>query len=81
MKMELWRTFSGNLYTSRKFSDDTLLGTIEVTEPKKVVTKEVKGWSDPSQLQWVVTSVNERGSVVPIPPNAKNIRILYDVEE
>ena len=59
----------------------SFLGYIEVEAPKKTVTKEVRGWRDPSQVDWVVTSVNERGNMVAIPPDAEDIRIVFNVKE
>jgi len=48
----------------------SFLGYIEVEAPKKTVTKEV------ACIAWHGT-----GAIGNIPPNAKNVRILFDVEE
>jgi hypothetical protein len=76
MKMELWKSFSGVIHVNRLYTEDTLLGTIEVTEPKKVVTKEHKlfgEWQNPA------TTIHLPEPVIPV--GAKNVRLLYDIEE
>ena len=50
-----------------------LLGTIEVTEPKKLVTKEKKFFNNEWERRFVLDSH--------VPQNATNVRILYDIEE
>jgi len=60
----------------KRFRDDTLLGYIEVEEPKKTVTKTVTlfdEWKFPAEAIHLPHPV--------IPVGAKNVRILYDVEE
>jgi hypothetical protein len=69
MKKELWVNQWGML-ADRGGHTFTLLGYIEVEEPKKTVTKEV------ACIAW-----HANGALGRIPPNAKNVRILFDVEE
>ena len=76
MRQEIWRGSNGELQLMKRFRDDTFFGYIEVEEPKKTVTKEAKYHS---------TSRYPSGTTImtvdDLPPNAKNVRILFDVEE
>jgi hypothetical protein len=51
------------------------IGTIEVTEPKKIVTKEGRRFLDRS----LGGGEDEVGFIVP--SNAENVRCLYEVRE
>ena len=56
-----------------------VLGQLDITPPKKVVTKEAKrGWTDayPPELNPGMRSV-----VFDMPYRAKNVKCTYDIEE
>jgi hypothetical protein len=80
MKVELWRDVNGYLSQGKPIQSHgcVTLGTIEVTEPekpKKVVTREMQvacSFLDETHLSTLGRK---------LPPNAQNLRLLYDIEE
>jgi len=74
MRQEIWRGSNGELQLMKRFRDDTLLGYIEVEAPKKTVTKEI-------QARWGGYNFASTKDPDALPPDAENIRILFDVEE
>ena len=80
MKAWVWKhKENGRIVIQSSFIDDDyryeLLGTIEgeITPPKKIVRKEVDGHL--GQLTGMIRTQ------YPIPEEAKNIKIAYDLEE
>ena len=73
MKKELWVNQWGML-ADRGGHTFTLLGYIEVEAPKKTVTKEI-------QARWGGYNFASTKDPDALPPDAENIRILFDVEE
>ena len=76
MKKELWMGYTGTLKGYNASSEDTFFGYIEVEEPKKTVTKTVTLFDE-----WSLPAESIRLQYPVIPVGAKNVRILFDVEE
>jgi hypothetical protein len=83
MRVNLFEDIGGKIHLHRAnslppraFFPALLIGTIEVEEPKKIVTRETKDWINKFNLG----PEGIRCEII-LPPGARNMRCVFETEE